>query len=124
MSQIGKIGTYPHILNNEGKIDRNRLRFDEILTHQLEENSRCIRISAHAQQRLDQRNITLESEDLEALVRAMKESELKGGKESLIFYKDMAFIASVRNRTLITALDSEESNMKVFTNIDSAVLVK
>lgn len=124
MSQIGKISTYPQMHSSEGRLDRNSLRFDEILNQQLDENKAAIKISSHAQQRLQQRNITLDSKDFEALERGMKESEQKGGKESLILYKDMAFIASVRNRTLITALDPDESNTKVFTNIDSAVLVK
>ena len=60
----------------------------------------------------------------EALSEAMDKADAKGAKESLMLYKDIAFIASIRNRTLITAVDPRDSKENVFTNIDSAVIVK
>jgi flagellar operon protein len=35
---------------------------------------------------------------------------------------DKAFVVSVRNRTVITAVDSAHMREHVFTNIDSAVI--
>lgn len=35
---------------------------------------------------------------------------------------DTAFVVSVKNRTVITAIDSAHMRQHVFTNIDSAVL--
>lgn len=34
----------------------------------------------------------------------------------------LAFIVNVPNQTVVTALDQNESNEKVFTNIDGAVI--
>jgi len=80
-----------------------------------------IKISAHAQQRMEERNIRLEEGDMKALQGAMDSLEQKGARESLMLYKDYAFIASIRNRTIITSMGSNE--VDVVTNIDSAIIV-
>jgi len=36
---------------------------------------------------------------------------------------NIAFIVNVRNKTVVTAIDGENMNDNVFTNIDSAVLI-
>ena len=46
----------------------------------------------------------------------------KGGRESLVLVDRMAFVVSVKNRTVITAVDQAGMRDQVFTNIDSAVL--
>jgi flagellar operon protein len=46
---------------------------------------------------------------------------MKGIKESLIRVDDVAVIVNVGNNTVITAVD--ESEDRVFTNIDGAVIV-
>jgi flagellar operon protein len=104
------------------QIERNAQRFQQILDQEIV-SKKSIRISAHAQQRLEQRNITLSDADLEALNRGMEKAENKGAKESLLLYKDLALIASVRNRTVITAVSQSEAKENVFTNIDSAVII-
>jgi flagellar operon protein len=50
-------------------------------------------------------------------------AEGKGAKQSLILYKDMALITSIKNRTIITALDKKESEASIITNIDSVVML-
>ena len=40
----------------------------------------------------------------------------------LVLVDGTAFVVSVRNHTVITAVDSEHMNDQVFTNIDSAVI--
>ena len=47
----------------------------------------------------------------------------KGGRESLIIMDNNAFLVSVPNRTVITAIDNEGLNENVFTNIDSAIVI-
>ena len=56
------------------------------------------------------------------LTDAIERLEEKGARESLMIYKDMAFIASIKNRTIITAMGSKD--LDIITNIDSAVIVK
>ncbi|HKL10430.1 MAG TPA: TIGR02530 family flagellar biosynthesis protein [Clostridia bacterium] len=82
-----------------------------------------IKISAHALRRLDQRNLKLTDNDMKNLETAMDKVEAKGARESLMLYKEMAFVASVRNRTIITAVGQKDAKENVFTNIDSAVII-
>ncbi|MHC1682500.1 MAG: TIGR02530 family flagellar biosynthesis protein [Clostridiaceae bacterium] len=95
--------------------------FKEILDSKI--NKSCnINISKHAAQRLEDRNINLSEEDIKALDNGLNLAQEKGSKESLILYKDIAFLASVKNRTIITAVE-KNNNENVFTNIDSVVLL-
>jgi flagellar operon protein len=77
--------------------------------------------SAHALERLRLRNIRLSEEDLLHVEQAIDKLAAKGGRESLVVYKDTAFVISIKNRTVITALDVAHMKDHVFTNIDSAV---
>jgi len=104
------------------QIEKNSQRFHDIYQQEISKE-KTIKISAHAKQRLTQRNIELTEKDLDALNRGMSQAEKKGSRESLLLYKDLAFIASVRNRTLITAVQQNETKENVFTNIDSAVII-
>lgn len=81
-----------------------------------------LKISSHAQKRLDQRGYALADTDLHQLGYAVDELQEKGSENSLLLYKDLALIASVRNRTIITALDRDE--VDTVTNIDSTKFVK
>jgi flagellar operon protein len=80
-----------------------------------------VRFSNHAQKRLETRNISLSDEGLSRLANAVSKAEKKGGKESLVMVDDMAFIVNVKDRLVITALDSQSRGEGVFTNIDSVV---
>ena len=49
--------------------------------------------------------------------------EKKGARDSLVLMQDLALVVSVKNNTVITAVDGESLKENVFTNIDSAVIV-
>lgn len=108
----------PQNTKTKGRLDTS---FHRILEESIEQNKK-VKISAHAQQRMIERDISLEEGDMNLIKKAMDNLERKGARESLMLYKDMAFIASVNNRTIITALEYED--MDVVTNIDSAIVVK
>ncbi|MBN2309311.1 MAG: hypothetical protein JXR94_10090 [Candidatus Hydrogenedentes bacterium] len=82
-----------------------------------------IRFSAHAMQRLTERGVTLTEADQARLGRALDEAAAKGAKESLVLMDRLAFVVSVPNRTVITAVPQNDLEDAVFTNIDSAVVV-
>lgn len=109
---------------DNSKIQNNQDSFKEIFVQKIKNTNENIKVSSHASRRLLERNITLNDRDLQILSKAMDKAKEKGAKESLMLYKDMAFIASIRNRTLITAMDPQNSKEKIFTNIDSAVIVE
>lgn len=103
----------PPITTPEGKT------FDEVLRGELE----GIKFSHHAQTRLESRNIQLSSEDIKQLSDAVNQAGQKGAQDSLVVMKNVAFIVNVKNRTVVTAVDGENLNNNLFTNIDSAVLI-
>lgn len=81
------------------------------------------KISNHAKQRLEQRNINLTKEDMNKINEGINKANNKGAKDCLILYKNLALITSIKNRTIITAVDKNNSKENVFTNIDSVVLL-
>lgn len=83
-----------------------------------------LKFSAHAQKRLLERNIELGEADIKELEKAVEKAEAKGARESLLLYGDLALITSIKNKTVVTAVDSESMQEHVFTNIDSALIVK
>jgi flagellar operon protein len=80
-----------------------------------------VRFSNHAQKRLEARNINLTDDGISRLSNAVDKAEKRGGKESLVMVDDMAFIVNVRDRLVVTALDSKNRGEGVFTQIDSVV---
>lgn len=100
----------------------NDLKFQKIFDESLQKQDNKLNISAHARQRMRERNIKLEESDMNVLKDAMSDLEKRGARESLMLYKDMAFIASIRNRTIITTMNNNE--MDIVTNIDSTIIVK
>ena len=96
--------------------------FNDVLQTTVNQGT-ALKFSAHAMERLGLRNIKLSTEDVSRMTDAVNKAAAKGARQSLLVMNNSAFIVSVTNRTVITALD--ESNMKenVFTNIDSAVIV-
>ncbi len=77
------------------------------------------RISAHAQKRLNERNITMDSALENSLKRAFSELEAKGAKDSLVLTREGAFVVNVPSRTLVTAMGIDEMRNGIVTNIDS-----
>ena len=82
-----------------------------------------VRLSQHAQDRLKSRGITLSDADMKNLAGAVDSVAQKGGKDSLIMMGNAALVVSVKNRTVVTAMDRQGMQGNVFTNIDSAVVI-
>jgi len=85
--------------------------------------SQEVKFSQHAQDRLRARNITFTAKDLANLEGAVNSVAQKGGKESLVMMGDSALVVSIKNRTVVTAMDRTQMKGNVFTNIDSAVVI-
>lgn len=93
-------------------------------TQLLQQELSGVKFSQHALQRLTSRNINLDSTALQKLGQAVEKAAQKGAKESLILMNDnLAFVVSVKNKTVITAMDGASIKDNVFTNIDSAVII-
>jgi flagellar operon protein len=95
---------------------QDRTAFQELLQDKL-------KLSGHAQTRLQSRNIELDKQQWERVLDGVQRAADKGAKESLVMIDDIALVVSVKNRTVITAVDQAHLKENVFTNIDSAVIV-
>jgi flagellar operon protein len=82
-----------------------------------------LKVSGHAHTRLQSRDIQLEQAQWERVLEGVERAGAKGARESLVMVDDVALIVSVKNRTIITAIDQSQLKDNVFTNIDSAVVV-
>ncbi|SES67515.1 flagellar operon protein [Natronincola peptidivorans] len=96
--------------------------FNQLLQQHIEKNAE-LKFSKHATERLQQRNIHLSKQDLSKLNNAIDNAAKKGIKETLIIMDNRAFIASVKNKTVITAAVEDQLKDNVFTNIDGAVII-
>ena len=85
------------------------------------ESVQGVRFSNHAIKRLQSREINLNSENVNRLSDAIDKAEKRGGKSSLVMVDDLAFIVNVHDRTVVTALDTNQRGEGVFTQIDSVV---
>lgn len=82
-----------------------------------------LKFSAHAQQRLASRNISLTPDDVAKMNAMADKAAAKGAKQSLFMMRDVAMVVSITNRTVITAVDQSSMKENVFTNIDSAAII-
>ena len=82
-----------------------------------------LKFSKHALERLEDRNIQLSPEQLERLNDGAGKAGQKGIKDSLVIVDQLAFIVNIPNQTVVTAMDSSETNDNVFTNINGAVIM-
>ncbi|WP_432665052.1 TIGR02530 family flagellar biosynthesis protein [Wukongibacter baidiensis] len=95
--------------------------FQEILSGI--EKKQDVKFSKHALERLRVRNIDLSNTEISKINGAIQQAEKKGVREALILMDNKAFIASVKNRTIITAASDEQLKENIFTNIDGAVII-
>jgi flagellar operon protein len=94
--------------------------FADALEHA--DHSQQLQFSKHALARVQRRGIELDSATLGRLSQGVQRAASKGSRDSLVLVDGTAFVVSVNNRTVITAVGSEHMKDNVFTNIDSAVI--
>lgn len=94
--------------------------FQQILLQKQQESVNELKFSKHASLRLQNRGISISSEQMERLKDGAGKAKAKGIQESLVMVDDLAFIVNTKSNTVITAVKELESS--VFTNIDGAVI--
>ncbi len=85
--------------------------------------TRAVRFSAHAMQRIRERNIQLTPSDHARIAESTDAASAKGAREALVLMDRLALIVGVPNRTVITVIEAVAGENTVFTNIDSVVVV-
>ncbi len=81
-----------------------------------------LHFSKHALERVQRRGIPLDPTTISRLREGVGRVAGKSARDSLVLVDGTAFVVSVNNRTVITAVGSEHMREHVFTNIDSAVI--
>jgi flagellar operon protein len=116
-------GTGPHPTRTNGRTGAvapsGGPSFADVLRTQQREP---VRFSAHALQRVERRGIDVGPATLGRLNEGVDRAAGKGARASVVFVDGTAFVVSVPNRTVITAVDRDHMKQQVFTNIDSAVI--
>lgn len=86
-------------------------------------DGRRVTVSAHAAQRLTERAIPLTDSVRERIAQALDTLDAKGARDALLVGADAAFVVSVPNRTVVTALAPDEMRDRAVTQIDSALIL-
>ncbi|NBY20192.1 flagellar biosynthesis protein [bacterium] len=89
----------------------------------LRQESKTFSLSQHAETRIKSREIPWDSHLEKRISKGIDQAESKGSREALILADDVAVIANVKSRIVVTAMERSQMKEKIFTNIDSAVLV-
>lgn len=132
--KVGPIGTAQPTEKGESARKSEGPSFDSILSGQLKGAelrtpavpggaiAPALKFSAHALDRLRDRDIPMSKELMGKLEKAVATAAAKGAKDSLVLTAEAAFIVSVKNNTVVTVVDRNSMNGNVFTNIDSTVI--
>jgi flagellar operon protein len=81
-----------------------------------------VTFSKHAVQRLERRQLTVDASTMQRLQDGVDRAAGKGARDAVVLVDDKAFVVSVTNRTVVTAVGKDQMKDHVFTNIDSAVI--
>lgn len=119
-SEIKK-GEFDQSLNQA--IEKTKQSDARINPANLEQISQGLKFSAHATQRLRDRQISFDPEMMTKMNDAINKAEAKGVQDTLILTDKAALIVNVPNRTVVTAMDKNNLNGNIFTNIDGAVII-
>lgn len=116
------------LINSDTRVEKNRktseISFRDILEQKsLQTTETDLKFSKHALGRLNERNIRLDTGQLKRLNDGAVKAGEKGIKDSLVIVDKLAFIVNVPNKTVVTAMDSTETDENVFTNINGAVII-
>ena len=82
-----------------------------------------LKVSKHATARLTERNITITEAEWAHVTDKVNEAKAKGIRDSLVLMDQAALIVSVKNSTVITAMDRTEAKDQLFTNIDGTIIL-
>lgn len=113
---------FPSRVQKRNEVRTGHPGFEGILKEAVEKNN-TVKFSKHAEERLRSRNININEAQIQKINDAVSKAQEKGVKESLVLMDNLALVVSIKNKTVITAVNNEELKENVFTNIDGAVIV-
>ena len=72
---------------------------------------------------MNERGIAVDNQLMSDLEHAVEDARKKGARDVAIIGKQGVFIVNVPNNTVVTTMSQNDMKERVFTNIDSAVLM-
>ena len=118
--RIDQINHFQHLNSNQCKPEKN-VSFHELLSNELKDTQ--LKISKHAHERLNQRQIILSDDDWSSIEKRIGEARRMGVNDSLVLVSEAALIINAKNNTVITAMDREEAKAQIFTNINGTIIM-
>ena len=82
-----------------------------------------LNFSKHAAKRMNERGISVDNQLMNDLEHAVEGARKKGARDVAIIGPQGVFIVNVPNNTVVTTMSQSDMRERVFTNIDSAVLM-
>jgi flagellar operon protein len=124
VSLIGKSVTYtlaPTLLTGDA-IASTRGSSGSAFAGQLADATRGVQFSGHAAERMAKRGVSLDASQLRRLAGGVAQAASKGSRSALVLVDRVAMIVAVPERTVVTAMATDQTGQGVFTNIDAAVV--
>lgn len=127
MDQLGfrPISSHPITKVNpkNNPLQDTRTLFKQHFQQAVESTNRKLAISKHAQLRMNQRNIDINSTTWSKIEAQIQQAQKMGVTDSLVLTKEAALVVSAKNNTVITAMGRDEASSQIFTNINGTILI-
>lgn len=115
----GQVPGSSKTVSNTG-VNGAALSFQDMLKARMNDS---LNFSKHASRRLEERGIAVDSQLMGKLEHAVEEARKKGARDVAIIGSQGVFIVNVPNNVVVTTMTQEDMKNRIFTNIDSAVLM-
>ena len=89
----------------------------------LQQRATGLNFSKHAAKRMNERGIPVDNQLMSDLENAVEGARKKGARDVAVIGRQGVFIVNVPNNTVVTTMSQSDMRERVFTNIDSAVLM-
>lgn len=118
--ESGRTGAVRPDTSTAGSRPAGQTAFDRLLQDRAREG---LNFSKHAAKRMNERGIAFDSQLMSDLEHAVEGARRKGAKDVAVIGAQGVFIVNVPNNTVVTTMSQSDMKERVFTNIDSAVLM-
>lgn len=113
----------PVSTNQRPDLATQGLSFQSMLDKVIDKSDE-LKISKHAEKRMEDRGIHFSPQMWETIHSRVKEAKAKGINDSLVITADATLVVSAKNETVITAMDRQEAGAQIFTNINGAIIIQ
>ena len=120
ISESGRPSAVKPDTSTVGSRPAGQTAFDRLLQDRAREG---LNFSKHAAKRMNERGIAFDSQLMSDLEHAVEGARKKGARDVAVIGAQGVFIVNVPNNTVVTTMSQSDMKERVFTNIDSAVLM-